>query len=75
MKTLHVVLALVLICLCAAVWVWLHFNISFTADQMFLGDRPLQNGWVALAVAGMYFLGLPVAVIALFVLLLLQLRQ
>jgi hypothetical protein len=75
MKNLHVVMALILICLSAAVWLWLHFTISFTADQIFLGGMPLQNGWVALAVAGMYYLGLPVAAITLFVLLLLQLRR
>jgi hypothetical protein len=73
MKNWHVLL--VLLCLCAAAWWWLYSTISFSADQIFLGDTPLQGAAAPLAVAAMYFLILPGAAIALIVLLLLQSRR
>lgn len=71
MRAWHLPLAMILIC--AALWWWMYIRVSFTADQVFWGDTALTNGLVAIAVAALYFVILPVAVVVFIVLLLVRL--
>jgi hypothetical protein len=74
-KWANVFLSLILCSLSAGVWLFLYFTISFSADQIFVFDRPLHGVVAPLAMAALYFVIVPGATIALIVLLLVQLRR